>query len=469
MKNILYTSILLFIGLFSCSDDNVEQLNQFVISSKNIADNSLISGGKYQILNSKNEIIANYALDYGTLKISGLSNGSYTIEEIMEPTGYISEEKQQKIELNNTKSKDVVFYYINEKTRVLPESLKLKFYASDNYEFYGDYNAIRIGEYYWIDKNFNHTVRQGNGFENDFPITQMALDKYLERIRISPSQFQLSNIKDFTQFYGNYYSYPSILYMNQQGFMVNEQNKKLTGWKLPSPEDYRQLFAMSPFNTTIDSPHTTLNERDVRFALGAREGDNKLAYDIAEPGSNIYITYWFDKRYVTNMYKFNLMPGGARLNGDGTWCNELGPILGCHSDGKKGDLYHLFYAAYLAVDNPKDALSIGAVMLHTYVDTKEILTYHYLNVRWCRRLTDFELGYKLYINSDQSDIKKLDLDTPSPEGYIELPHGYVRGFYIQYILNNPNPTITVKDIVNYSRSVEDNYVYTYRNNKNIIL
>lgn len=466
MKKTLFIYFLLLIKLYSCSDNNDTETNRLVISSKNIADNSLVPGGEYRIVNSQNETTGTYTLNNGTIELSNLPIGSYTIEEITAPNGYISEQKQQKYESYNTQTREIVFYYIDKESRALPASIKLKFYTS---EYYGDYNAVRIGEYYWVDKNFTHTIWNINGFENDLPITQKTLDKYLERIRINPSQFQLSNIKDFNQSYGNYYSYPSILHMNQQGFMLDEQNKKLPNWKLPSPEDYRQLFAMSPFNTTADTPHKTLNERDVRFALGAKEKDNKLAYNIAEPGSNIYATYWFDKKYVTNKYNFNLMPGGARLNGDGPWCNGLGPVSGCYPDGKRGDIYHLFYAAYLAVDNPKDPLSIGAVMLHSQVDTKQILTYHYLNVRWCRKLTDFELGYKLYINSSQTDIKKLSLEDPIPEGYKELANGYVRGFYVQYILNNPNPIATVKDIVDFSRNVEDNYVYTYRNDKNTVL
>jgi hypothetical protein len=92
-----------------------------------------------------------------------------------------------------------------------------------------------------------------------------------------------------------------------------------------------------------------------------------------------------------------------------------------------------------------------------------------MNVRWCRRLSDIELGYKLYINANQTDIKKLDLDTPPPSGYKELPHGYVRGFYVQYILNSPKSTVTVSKIVDYARNVEDNYTYENRANLSVIL
>lgn len=468
MKTVIYISQILLIGVFNCTDNNIDT-SSFTIFARSILDNSSISGGQYRIINSKNETIATYILNKENIEVSNLPIGEYTIEEVSSPDGYVTEHKQQKYDPYNIHSREIIFYYIDEQNRTLPESLKLKFYASEHYEYYGEYNAVRIGKYYWIDKNFTHPVRQGNGFENDLPITQATLDKYIERIRINPAQYQLDNINDFNQYYGRHYSYLSILYMNQQGFMLNERGERLKGWKLPSSEDYRQLFAMCPFNTSRDTPHRNLNERDVRFTLGTKKGDNKLAYDIANPENNIYSTYWFDPQYVTNKYKFNLMPGGARLNGDGPWCNGLGPSSGCYPDGLRGDIYHLFYTAYLAVDNPDDSLYIGVIMLHSMVDTQAPLCYHYLNVRWCRRLTDFELGYKLYINSDQTDIKKLKLDEPIPDRYAELPHGYVRGFYVQYILNNPNPTVTVKDIVEFSRSVEDNYVRSNRSNSSIIL
>ncbi|MBK5722613.1 hypothetical protein JGH11_17195, partial [Dysgonomonas sp. Marseille-P4677] len=197
MKKTLFIYPLILIGLSCCSDDNSIETAHFVISSKNIADNSLISGGQYSIFNSNNEIVGTYTLDHGTIELTELPIGSYTIKEIAAPEGYVSELNEKKYEPYNIKFRDITFYYIDEQNRTLPESIKLKFYASEHYEFYGNYNAVRIGEYYWIDKNFTHTVRQGNGFENDLPITQGALNKYLERIWINPSQYQLTNINEF--------------------------------------------------------------------------------------------------------------------------------------------------------------------------------------------------------------------------------------------------------------------------------
>lgn len=122
---------------------------------------------------------------------------------------------------------------------------------------------------------------------------------------------------------------------------------------------------------------------------------------------------------------------------------------------------------YLSVQNTNNTL--GYVGIHDYITSKEYESYHYLNVRWCRPLTDIELGYKLYINKDKTDIKKLGLKDSPPEGYIELPRGYTRGFYVQYILNDPNTKLTVSNIINYAKSVQDNYIYENRNNLDVIL
>lgn len=468
MKNKLfvYTSILLFIALISkaCNENQNETGTCLTISAKNINNKSLISGGQYQILNVNNQVVGTYTLTSGTMNITNLAIGKYVIEEISSPDNYDASQKRIEIILKYS-CIEATFSYIDSKLKEIPEEQTLQFINYQGLINLGEYNAVRIGEYYWIDRNFTHTIKKGNGFENDVPITQNILNRYLERVRIDPQYYQLSNITNFEKYYGRYYSYPSIEYMNKYCFMADENGNKIEGWRLPFPADYRQLFAMSPFNTSHDATHTNLNERDVRFALSSMNGENPLAFNIYQGNNSPYKVYWFEKS--TNIYGFNMMPGGARLNGNGRWCNGLGPNGGCYDDGLRGDIYHLFYTVYLSVQNTNNTL--GYVGIHDYITSKEYESYHYLNVRWCRPLTDIELGYKLYINKDKTDIKKLGLKDSPPEGYTELPRGYTRGFYVQYILNDPNTKLTVSDIINYAKSVQDNYIYENRNNLNVIL
>lgn len=452
-KNILYSltlSIILLL-LYGCSDEKTITYGNLSISAKDIYNNSLLKGGQYQLLDKDKNVVNTYTLDNGIIDLTDVPRGFYSVKEIVSPGGYgyVGKEREKDIVVDFGHI-ECVFLYIDEDNREIPESAKVKFYSTDSKQYMGEYNAVRIGEYYWIDRNFSHFIPWGNDFENIHPMSQYLLDKYMSQILIDKAYFQV-NLNDFEKYYGRYYSYPSVLYMNKYGQVHNEYNTPVDNWRLPYAEDYRQLFAMCPFNTTADPVHNSLNERDVRFALGAREGDNSMAFNITTQGP--FKTYWFDSNHVKNMYRFNLMPGGARLNGDGPWCNSIN----CYN-GKKGDIYHLFYTAVLATANPKDDLAVEFVIIHDQLSTDPVLSYHLMNVRWCRPLSDLELGYKLYINADQTDIKKLDLKTPPPSGYQELPHGYTRGFYVQYILNNPEPTVTVADIVQYARSAQDRYV-----------
>lgn len=452
-KNVLLCTIItLSLILIGCTDEKTVTYGDFTVSARNMSDNSLVNGGKYELVDNSNNVLRTYTLENGSVSVNDIPRGFYTIREVLSPEGYISHEKEKKLTIDHDFFEHVFLY-----TRTgdnTPQSKKIKFYSRENKQYMGDYNAVRIGEYYWVDRNFSHFISWGNDFENAFPMTQDILNKYMTQILIDPGFFQV-DLTNFERYYGRYYSYPSVLYMNRFGEIHNEYNVNVSGWRLPYAEDYRQLFAMCPFNLTADAHHEHLNERDVRFALSARAGDNPMAFDI-NPGGTAFRTYWFDTKYVTNQYKFNMMPGGARLNGDGPWCNGIG--AGCH-DGKKGDIYHLFYTAVLATQNPKDELAIENVIIHDYVFTEPNLSYHLMNVRWCRPLTDAELGYKLYINSARTDIKKLDLNTPPPSGYIELPHGYTRGFYVQYILDKPDSNISVADVVRYARQVEDNLIF----------
>lgn len=441
--------VLLLLGLQRCNNNDTNSgFACITITSKNIYDGTPLNGAQYRLMTTQNDLIGIYTLSSSTLNIKDLIPGEYIIEEIHPPKNYISEKKQIKTQVSNSDCKEIIFLYTNQTKIELPQTQKLKFYNSSGDVLLGEYNAVRIGEYYWVNQNFYHIIDQGNGFENNIPITQDILNKYLESIYINIDYFQLTNISDFEKYYGRYYSYPSIDYMNNYCYMGNEYGYKIDGWRLPTPNDYRQLFAMCPFNTSYDPPHTTLNERDVRFALGTKERDNPLAFNITQGNDNPYKVYWFNNQDDSNIYGFNMMPGGSRLNGDGIWCNG-----GCH-DGKWGDIYHLFYTANFAVQNSNG--SFGAAMIHDHIETKEFETYHYLNVRWCRPLSDLELGYRLYINSEQTDIAKIELDDSPPDGYSELPHGYLRGFYVQYILDKINPSVSIQELIEYSLTVEDN-------------
>lgn len=344
------------------------------------------------------------------------------------------------------------------------------------------YEAVRIGEYLWMNRNLKDSIPNvyakpwdtGGGFVGltclgAMDMSQYFLDRDLDRLHLDKSQFQV-NMQDFHTYYGRYYSrFETWHFQRKQGEpYVYEDNLRVfegkdkvrTPWKLPSNADFRQLFAMCPVGA-----NDVLGQTTVRITLSSEKNENPLAYDINDPNGGMnYRTSWFEQS--TNALGFNMMPGGARLNGDGYIDNGLGPENGKWR-GIKGDIYHLFHTA-------KYATSDSQVGIHDNLSTGIGMSYHWYNVRFCRELSDIELGYKLYINQEDYeesydytilgldpedvDIIKLPPYEVPPKDYYELPKGYLRGFYVQYILDKKNPK-TVADIVRYLKKVDDDLFY----------
>lgn len=301
------------------------------------------------------------------------------------------------------------------------------------------YHAIRIGEQIWIDKNFHHYApkSQWSGMRGDevsYPMTQARLDKYLPAARLNPKSFQV-NIDDFNYWYGLHYHWYSASYIDEAG-KIYVNRKAEDGWGLPTEGDAKQLFAMAP---SYSEPYVT--GPSVSFGLGAHLKDNPMAFDIEpEYSGSPYRTYWFgNSTSLTNNkdnLKFKLMPAGVKLNADNsTWNNGVDDP----HYGDKGDIYHLFYAAGFWLKGHKSAYIHDWLDIHTG-------SYHWNSIRFMRRLTDEELGYKLYKNDSKKDIIKLGLKDTPPAGYSELEPGYLRGYYVKYILKNQNPTMTPQDL-----------------------
>lgn len=317
---------------------------------------------------------------------------------------------------------------------------------------YAKYTGVRIGEYYWMTRNFSHNIPLSwLGIDATIPISQATLDKYLATCFLDKTQFQV-NIDTFNVYFGKYYQ----TWYSASGSMYEDTNTTTNGWGLPVSEDFQQLFALSPFDRSAakDIDRISLMEKDVRIAFGAKMNSNPMAFDISDPQGGAYKTYWH--RGAMGLYGFDMMPTGAQLNGDGIWYNGLGPIEpGGGWYGIRGDIYHLFYTSVFSLHNG------FRVIIHDHLDTKiEDSKFHYAPIRWCRRLTDEELGYRLYVNGDYTDVIEEELgqksaNTSIPEGYTELPKGYFRGFYLQYIKDNPNPAYTIADIRKFAEAVDD--------------
>lgn len=289
-----------------------------------------------------------------------------------------------------------------------------------------EYEAVRIGEYLWMNRNFNHDI------EN--PVTQQQLNKCMGVYALDSTHYQV-DIEVFNFIYGGFYSrdyierYHNYYRMLEGDNTLTEENRD-KHWGLPSGADFMQLFAMCG----------DASEANVRHYLSCRADQTPLA--------NSVISYWFNK-FNSNVYGFNLMPGGARFHVPTKWNPYVANGEESYDPYKysadAGDFSGFLMTAQWVTLDP------GVVAIHDFPEYKYGKVWAWLNMRWCRRISDSELGYKLYVNSKVTahvtDIKKLNIDEISPAGYTELPKGYLRGFYVQYILDRTNPLKTVQDIV----------------------
>lgn len=281
------------------------------------------------------------------------------------------------------------------------------------------YEAVKIGEYLWFNSNINH-------YPASIETTRGQIDLVLTRYRLNPNQYNTS-LNDINKYYGLYYNRPDFEYIesNRNNYQIKENDKGVMSgaWGAPSRADVAQLFAMCGNGT----------EADVRTTLTCKAGSNPAA--IAD------YTYWFSNKN-TNKYGFNLMPGGARYHANDKWV-----VKHDHNDNDvdifdviPGDFYGFVESAVLVTWD-------GRVTIDDYIKFDPTKSWHLMTIRWCRKLTNEELGYKLYINQNKTDIRKQGLQEPVPSGYTELPNGALRGFYVQFILQGARPNTTVAEMV----------------------
>lgn len=304
------------------------------------------------------------------------------------------------------------------------KNITISFY-DPNRNISATYEAIKIGEYLWFNSNINH-------YPASIETTRSQIDLVLSRYRLDPMKYKTS-LNDINKYYGLYYNRADFEYLelNRYKYQIKENGKDAPsgGWGAPSNTDVAQLFAMCGNGT----------ETEVRTTLTCKAGSNPAA--VAD------YTYWFSNQN-TNKYGFNLMPGGARFHANDKWT-----LKHDHNDNDievfnvvAGDFYGFVEAAILVTWD-------GRVTIDDYIKFDKNKSWHLMTVRWCRKLTDEELGYKLYINQDQTDIRKLGLKDSAPSGYNELKNGALRGFYVQFIINAVKPDATVAEMVKLAKNL----------------
>lgn len=281
------------------------------------------------------------------------------------------------------------------------------------------YDVVRIGEYLWINNNLYGDGKEGYNITREDINTQLGYWGHKE------SDYPV-DMKDVHRYFGQYFT-PDYIFgtlADKSKTVICEENSTTPNqaWGIPSVNAFRQLFTMCG----------TGHDVEVRNALAARRYDNPAARSVivpwTVPGSN---TDFFDNGN-TNRYGFNLMPGASvRLD----------------SDSQPIEVQYLFWFAGMAAidtDNDNRPMTASFAYVGQFRPRIRATLPHLQNVRFCRRLTDEELGYKLYIDKEQTNIIKLSLTEIPPSGYEELPNGSMRGTFVQH--NLKGNILSMKDI-----------------------
>lgn len=339
------------------------------------------------------------------------------------------------------------------------------------------YTAVRIGEYYWIDNNMNHQKAHQYGPDWHIPryevnwVTEAQLDKYFNNMKLDRTQVPAFTADNFNKYYGAYYHEHSIygtitpagVYVarmdNPREMSIKKLNEETgqyniataSNYKIASRKDWQQLIGMIPQREGTLS----LDILDVRSHLSYKSGEVPIAKDFWT--DSFHRTFWFE--IGRNSYGFNMLPGGGRVD-----YYKTESLVGYPSwELQRGDLYQLYQVAkYATVGDDGGAESLDFEdYIHFYpnsIEPEHIDNGTWYNVRFCRPLTVEELGYRLFYNNNEDNpniIKRTnDLsDATPPTGYTELENGYLRGFYVMHILDNPNPKYSLREVVRMSKCV----------------
>jgi hypothetical protein len=386
-----------------------------------------------------------------------------------------------------------------------------------------DYQAVRVGEYYWMNNNFNapayRAEKLSDGsyiYEGDYDYEYRnlynngggALELYFYRPNnkeeinkgfIDWESFPAGQLDfwsygvtldEFNKYVGDYCTPSRIDYMKNNGSML-ENGQKVSNWSIPYDDDLRQLVAMCGYGMRSHEviQYLTYSAKEEHApALAKITKGSYWIYDhnpvnLDPNRTDLLPAYTYDASH-SNKYGMNLVSNGSRKEFyDREWVSSGWLTLGPGNYKQLGQAVKIH--GYNATVQLTEEMNVS---YKTWGDNPLRPT-EWNTVRWCRPLTDEELGYKLYINrpnfkggqlwggniSDEElllksigrtrelhaeltmkeiidnyaniDIVKLGVNQPAPQGYSELPKGLLRGYYVQFMIERPESGKTLTDIL----------------------
>lgn len=266
-----------------------------------------------------------------------------------------------------------------------------------NSGFQGTYKTIVIGEHDWMSDDLQAIYR--HRWSTDYSwlnFTEENIDVFYNSYHPAADESRL-NVLNFRKFHGSWFTLlPSaVSYTITEQYKVRDKKdgELLSGWLLPELDDIYQLIGQAP-RTTGDV------KRDVLAFVGCSKQD-------APPN---YETEWFD--FCRNISGLKLTPLG------GCEPSERGPLT---------DNFYMFKKMSALRVRPYQQYFQFSVNSLQYTNK----LYHYTQVRYMRRLTAEEVGYRLVIDEPNDAVLMLapDAVTELPE----LPVGMERGIALRYM------------------------------------
>ncbi len=298
-----------------------------------------------------------------------------------------------------------------------------------------DYPTIQIGEYEWTTVNLRIKY-QGNS------MSYVNFDNVMINYLVGDAFGDDANtVTEFEKIFGNWateltdgnYHY-GVSYRNDKQFTRKDTNfpSLNTEFDLPDITAMLQLFGQMPHKTG----DVYKDFRNFTFGLpdSVIEENSQLAAVLAQ------------RMPFLNSDSYN------------TSGLSLVPLGSIHSHGE-GDVWYRYQTHPNAVNNPyadwhgdafmttgtgvKLKMKINGAQQRNFnfhesdEEGREIILNQYLfhwgSVRYCRALTDEELGYKLCVDESSNIVVRLGLNEELEPGYRELPRGVERGVALSYL------------------------------------
>ncbi len=266
-----------------------------------------------------------------------------------------------------------------------------------NTGFQGSYKTIGIGEYEYTSQNLKALYQDRWGsYYSGLNWTDQFIRDVTNSYPQVPGEVQLS-VEEFRNYYGNWFTLLaagiSYMYPDFYEFKSSPNGRVIDGWELPSLDDILQMVGQAPRLSS------NLATNLLEFMAAGKDG---------LPAN--YNTEWVN---YTNTSGFSLTPLGSRGSNDITQ-TYLGDYVSSHKKLVKLRLKDPNHTFTLDVSNPNYSTN----------------DFHFCQVRYCRHLTDEELGYKMYIDEHSNRVVMLpyEVETTLPE----LAKGAERGIALRY-------------------------------------